>query len=114
LDPDRHRHRPDLREGPGPLGRRGRGRRALPAEPACEAAFAARLDEVNEALAASELPARASALFDQLSPAIMEDPRKEYGFNAFVDTFVNEHNNLQSFLQQRPDQIRDKLTVHGF
>ncbi len=79
-------------------------------EPACEAAFAARLDEVNEALAASELPARASALFDQLSPAIMEDPRKEYGF----DTFVNEHNNLQSFLQQRPDQIRDKLTAHGF
>ena len=52
----------------------------------------------------------AGALFDQLSPAIMEDPRKEYGF----DTFVNEHNNLQSFLQQRPDQIRDKLTAHGF
>lgn len=78
--------------------------------PACEAAFAARLDEVNEALASSDLPARATALFDQLSPAIMEDPRKEYGF----DTFVGEHQALQDFLLTRPDQIRDKLTAHGF
>ena len=80
------------------------------AEPACEAAFAARLDEVNEALALSDLPGRATALFDQLSPAIMEDPRKEYSFNAFVD----EHAALQSFLLSRPQQIRDKLTAHGF
>ena len=79
-------------------------------EPACEAAFAARLDEVNEILAASELPARASALFDQLSPAVMEDPRKEYGFQTFVD----EHAKIQAFITQRPDQIRDKLATHGF
>lgn len=79
-------------------------------EPACEAAFAARLDEVNEAIAGFDLPTRATALFDQLSPAIMEDPRKEYGF----DTFVNEHNAIQNYLMARPDQIRDKLTAHGF
>lgn len=80
------------------------------AEPACEAAFAARLDEVNEALALADLPGRATALFHQISPAIMEDPRKEYGF----DTFVAEHDALQSFLTNRPQQIRDHLTAHGF
>lgn len=80
------------------------------AEPACEAAFAARLDEVNEAIAAMDLPARAAELFTQLSPAIMEDPRKEYSFQ----TFVGAHEALQNFLAGRPDRIRDQLSAHGF
>lgn len=79
-------------------------------EPACEAAFAARLDEVNEAIAEMDLAGRAGTIFEQISPAIMEDPRKEYDFQ----TFENEHQALLSFIEDRPDQIRDQLAAHGF
>lgn len=79
-------------------------------EPACEAAFAARLDEVNEAIAEMDLAGRAEAIFAQISPAIEEDPRKEYDFQ----TFTNEHEGLLSFIEDRPDEIRDQLADHGF
>jgi len=79
-------------------------------EPACEAAFAARLDEVNEAVAQLDLAGHAKTIQDQISPAIMEDPRKEYDFNTFND----EHQALQNFFEDRPDQIRDQLMNHGF
>lgn len=79
-------------------------------EPDCEAAFAARLDEVNEAIASMDLTGHADAIFDQISPAIMEDPRKEYDFNTFKD----EHQALKAFIEARPDQIRDQLLSHGF
>lgn len=79
-------------------------------EPACEAAFAARLDEVNEAVAAMDLAGHAEAIFTQLSPAIMADPRKEYDFQ----TFVYEHEALLDFIADRPDEIREQLTSRGF
>jgi spore coat protein CotH len=79
-------------------------------EPACEAAFAARLAEVNDAIEQMDISGHAQAIFDQISPAIMEDPRKEYDFQSFV----NEHGAIQSFLEQRPDEIRDQLMQHGF
>jgi hypothetical protein len=79
-------------------------------EPACEAAFAARLEEVNEAIAGMDLAGRAEAIFTQISPAIMEDPRKEYDFQ----TFKNEHEALLSFIADRPDMIRSQLADHGF
>jgi len=80
------------------------------AEPACEAAFAARLDAVNEAAAQMGLAEHATRIFEQLSPAVTEDPRREYD----LQTFVNQHDALQSFLEARPDQIRDQLSAHGF
>ena len=79
-------------------------------EPACEAAFAARLDEVNEAIATMDLAGHAQTIYEQISPAVMADPRKEYDF----DTFNNEHQALQNFFEDRPDQIRDQLMNHGF
>ncbi len=79
-------------------------------EPACEAAFAARLDEVNEAIAEMDLAGHAESIFTQISPAIKDDPRKEYDFQ----TFVGEHQALLSFIDGRPDMIRDQLTAHGF
>ena len=80
------------------------------AEPACEAAFAARLDEVNEAIVAMDLAGDAEAIFAQISPDVMDDPRREYGFQEFV----NEHDALQDFIADRPDEIRDQLADHGF
>jgi hypothetical protein len=55
--------------------------------------------------------ARATALFDQLSPAIMEDPRKEYRLQrpSSTSTMRCSRSSLSA-----PDQIRDKLTAHGF
>ncbi len=80
------------------------------AEPACEAAFAARLAEVNDAIEQLDLAGQAQAIADQISPAIMEDPRKEYGFQTFLDA----HQQIQSFLADRPDQIREQLLQHGY
>jgi len=79
-------------------------------EPACEAAFAARLDEVNEAIATMDLAGRADAIHDQISAAVMEDPRKEYDMN----TFEQAHEAVLSFIEGRADQIRDQLMDHGF
>jgi len=80
------------------------------AEPACEAAFAARLDEVNDLFESTDLAGRADFVFDQISPYVMEDPRKEYGFGTFQD----RHQDLLNFIAARPNQIRDDLAAHGY
>lgn len=79
-------------------------------EPACEAAFAAKLAEVNDAFEGFGYAQRAEAIFDQLSPYVEEDPRREYGFN----TFVSRHDEIQSYIAGRPDRIRQYLSSHGF
>ena len=79
-------------------------------EPDCEEAFAARLDEVNEAIAAMDLAGQAEAIRDQITPDVMDDPRREYSFQDFA----NEHDDLQDFVAERPDEIRDQLAAHGF
>lgn len=80
------------------------------AEPACEAAFAARLAEVNDAIEAMDLADQAQAIQQQISSDVMDDPRKEYGFQEFN----NEHEELLDFIADRPDEIRDQLQAHGF
>lgn len=80
------------------------------AEAACEAAFAARLAEVRDAFASSDLAERADMIFEQLSPYVEEDPRREYDFA----TFVNQHDGIQSFIEQRPARIDEYLADHGF
>lgn len=79
-------------------------------EPACEAAFAARLAEVNDAFENFGYHDRADAIFEQLSPYIEEDPRKEYSFGDFA----NEHDGLSGFIDWRPGRVRDLITAHGF
>lgn len=80
------------------------------AEPACEAAFAARLAEVNDLFEATDMAGRAESVFTQISPYIMADPRREYG----MGTFANQHQNLLNFIAARPDQIRADLMAQGF
>lgn len=80
------------------------------AEPACEAAFAARLAEVNEFFAASDLHTRHEAILDQITPYVEEDPRREYD----MQSFFNRHAGLESFIDDRPDQVRQHLMNHGF
>lgn len=80
------------------------------AEPDCEAAFAARLHEVNDRFESTDLAGRATFVFDQISPHIMEDPRREYG----LGTFQARHQDLLDFIAARPDQIRDDLAAHGY
>ena len=79
-------------------------------EPDCEAAFAARLHEVNELFESTDLAGRAEFVFTQISPYIMADPRKEYGFGTFQD----RHQDLLDFIAARPDQIRNDLAAHGY
>lgn len=79
-------------------------------EPACEAAFAQRLGEVNDWFAQTDLAGRSEEIFTQVSPYVMEDPRKEYGFNEFV----NQHQDLLNFIDDRPGEIAGWLASHGF
>lgn len=76
----------------------------------CEAAFAARLAEVNDAFTNSDLADRAEAMFDQLTPYVQEDPRREYS----VSTFVDRHDDLAWFIEQRPARIAQYLDAYGF
>ena len=79
-------------------------------EPACEAAFATRLAELNDQFEATDLAGRATFIFNQISPLIMEDPRKEYTF----EVFQQRHQDLLDFIANRPAGIRNWLTMHGF
>lgn len=79
-------------------------------EPDCEAAFAARLHEVNDLFESLDLAAKAEEVFTQISPAVMEDPRKEYDFA----TFQSRHQDLLNFIAGRPAQIRMWLTSRGY
>lgn len=80
------------------------------AEPDCEAAFAARLAEVNDMFEATDLAGRAEDIYTQISPYVLEDPRREYGFG----TFQAQHQSLLDFIAARPDRIREYLMSHGF
>jgi spore coat protein CotH len=79
-------------------------------EEMCEAAFAARLAEVNDFFESQDLPGRQQEIVTQLSPFVMEDPRKEYDFQSFV----NEHEAITDFIEQRPEQVRQRIEDHGF
>lgn len=80
------------------------------AEPACEAAFAARLHEVTDLFESTDMAGRAELVFTQISPYIMADPRKEYGFG----TFQARHQDLLNFIAARPEEIRTYLANQGF
>lgn len=79
-------------------------------EPACEAAFAERLHEVNDFFEGFGLEDRAKAVFEQIAPLVMEDPRKEYD----MQTFVNRYEQMFEFFADRPARVRQWLMGHGF
>ena len=76
----------------------------------CASAYAARLVEVTDAFAAFGYEDRRATIFEQLSPYVQEDPRREYSFN----TFVGQHDYLASFIEQRPDRMLQWLAAYGF
>jgi len=80
------------------------------ADTACEAAYAARLAEVTDAFASFGYEERADAIFDQLSPFVQDDPRREY---SYAD-FVNQHDTLGWFIEQRPARMAEWLAAYGF
>ncbi|MSP15371.1 MAG: hypothetical protein EXR73_01950 [Myxococcales bacterium] len=79
-------------------------------EPDCEAAFAARLQAVNDLFEASSLSARAAGQFSQLWPHIQNDPRREYGEREFLDAYQE----LLEYISNRPTRIREHLAYHGY
>ncbi len=79
-------------------------------EPACDAAFAAKLHEVNDLFESTDLAGYSDTVFNQISPFVMEDPRKEYDFA----TFQQRHTDLLNFIAGRPAGIRNWLMQHGY
>lgn len=79
-------------------------------EPACEEAFAAKLAQVNEVFEDFMLAGRAQEVFEQISPFVEEDPRREYSVNDFEGAF----DEMLQFFEQRPSRIRQRLMEHGF
>jgi hypothetical protein len=79
-------------------------------EPACEAAFAAKLDEVNQHFAVVNMAARAQVIHDQIAPDVLTDPRKEYDNTAYA----NAYNELLTYIANRPARVDQHLAAHGF
>jgi len=80
------------------------------AEPACEAAFAARLRAANLELQALALAALVDVIYAQIADIVFADPRKEYG-NASFDANVSA---LKLWIGERPAQVDGYLSAHGF
>ncbi len=80
------------------------------AEPACQAAFAARLREAVDVFEAMQLEARRQGIYDQLVPLLAADPGREFDRAAFER--VNAE--TSQYIAIRPGQIRGELAAHGF
>jgi len=75
------------------------------AEADCEAAFRTRLTQVVDLFEASDYPAMARAIAQQIEAEVAADPRKEISMDewrAAVERTVR-------YMQQRPAQLRDQL-----
>lgn len=76
----------------------------------CNAAFAARLKEVNDLFQSFDLPSKAQAIHNQIAPGIQADPRREYS----LSDFNNAHQATLDYFVYRPGQINQYLKNHGF
>ncbi|MEZ4367638.1 MAG: CotH kinase family protein [Kofleriaceae bacterium] len=83
---------------------------ACRADAECEAAFAAKLAEVNALATTMDLPMRAAAIRDQLRPIIEADA----GRGPNLGGFDGAHGNLQNVLAGRAAQVTQHLANHGF
>jgi len=79
-------------------------------EPDCEAPFATRLHAVADLFEALDLRAQSLAIRAQIEDLIAADPRKEYNMTQY-DT---ANQNTLSFIDARPDRLRDILANHGY
>ncbi|HVV85837.1 MAG TPA: CotH kinase family protein [Kofleriaceae bacterium] len=79
-------------------------------EPACKAAFAAKVAQVNDLMESLDLADEAEAIQTQIAPEVATDPRKEESAAAAAGA----HANLVDFLRQRPAAVRANLAAHGF
>ena len=80
------------------------------AEPACEAAFVARLDEAVDMFTSLDLAADAAAFQATIEPHVLEDPRKEVGNGEWQDRNAN----LRAWIADRPARVRAMMTDRGF
>jgi hypothetical protein len=80
------------------------------ADPACEAAFAAKLRQGLEALAAADLPALARATRDRIAADVMADPRREGSY----DQFLAQVDATITFIEGRAATIEQDLAAHGY
>jgi hypothetical protein len=87
------------------------GRRCLQ-EPACEAAFAARLRQATETFIALDLGAQRAALRTQVEALVAEPvgPGREWNPGGFD----GEHAETQAFIDQRAAQVMQQITTRGF
>ncbi len=79
-------------------------------EPACKAAFAAKVAVANDLFESLDLAAEAERIQAQIAGAVAADPRKEVS----TDGAVRAHTNLVNFLRARPAAVRANLAAHGF
>ncbi len=79
-------------------------------EPDCEAAFAARLAEVNDAFETMPLAMQAQTFYNQIAGDVATDPRKEQDNTSFTQAV----NNTITWIGQRPARVREILINHGF
>lgn len=85
------------------------GQRCL-AEPACEAAFAARLREAVEVFVALDLTARRRALKARVEYLLLDGTGREFSQGEFDQ----EHAETQAFIEQRAAQVMQHVTSRGF
>lgn len=79
-------------------------------EPECEAAFGMRLREATDTFEALGLASYAQTIHDRIRPHVQEDPRREYS----MSTWENQHDELLSWIAQRPARMRQILQARGF
>jgi len=79
-------------------------------EPACEAAFGARLKEVNTFFQGFDLPTKAATIRQLIEPGVQTDPRKEFSFNEFKTAYQD----TLKFISSQPAKVDQHLAAHGF
>jgi spore coat protein CotH len=80
------------------------------AEPACEAAFAGRLDEALEVFTEMNVAATVSQIQQDMQAILQVTPGREFD----LGTFSNLHSQTQTFINDRPAFVRSVMTNHGF
>jgi hypothetical protein len=85
------------------------GQRCL-AEPACEAAFAARLREAVEVYLALDMTARRRSIKARVEYLLLEGTGREFTQGEFDQ----EHAETQAFIDQRAAQVMQHVTSRGF
>lgn len=79
-------------------------------EPACKAAFAAKVHQANDLFEALDLASEAERIQAQIAADIASDPKKE----VTTERARQAHVSLVDFIRARPAAVRARLAAHGF